>query len=410
MKPSLKKKINCLLVLMGCATFTALAQQPYKYKTAVQRVDSSGFYKILLQPNLTGKCQPGLADIRLVDDQRKPVPYLLGNALPVQVKTSYRELPRMATAAVKDSLTTYIAQNPQRLSIDQLWIKLRNTAVNRTVNVLGSDDLQHWFAIKENILLQEAADQKDGTFEELITLPSSTYRFLKIEVNGKNRAPINIIKAGIYMNLASKPEYAALPKATLFSATKGSTSLITISFKEPYRVDRLHLQITGTKYYRRPLRVYSISGNKKEWLKEALITSAGDGDIEVSAQTSKLLLEVDNEDNPQLVVQSVEAYQLKQSLVAYLNKGHQYQLSFGNANVNAPRYDLQFFTDSIKSGLLPVISHTDIIPVAQAKPVQQPSGVIPVCLIWVAGGLALVVLLVLTLKMTKEVGKSHTRE
>jgi hypothetical protein len=154
------------------------------------------------------------------------------------------------------------------------------------------------------------------------------------------------------------------------------------------------------------LQVYGFVGKNKEWLKDTIISSAGNGDINVSAKASRLLLLVLNQDNLPLAVQSVQAYQLKQSLVAYLYKQHQYQIGFGNKNANAPQYDLQFFTDSI-GGVLPVISHRTIVPALYAKQTQQTGG-LPIWLIWVAGGLALLILLILTLKMTKEVSKNHT--
>jgi hypothetical protein len=401
----LRIKISCLLILTGWAIRPAFAQQKFHYKTAVHKVDSNGFYSILLQPGLTGKCQPGLADMRLMDERGKPVPYLLGNALPVKVALSYQELPHLLAVAPNDSLTSFIVANKQGLSVDRLWIKMRNTTVNRTVNVLGSDDLQHWFAIKEHIALQGVDTSKTGTFEELVTLPASTYQYFKIEVNDKNRAPIKIIQAGIYINQTTKPAYIPVPQASLISKQRADTSLFTMSFKEPYRIDRLHLQITGTKYYRRKLLVYAVGGKEKEWLKDTIISSAGNGDIYVSAKVSKLLLIVLNEDNQPLAVQSAQAYQLKQLLVAYLDKQHQYQIWFGNKNANAPQYDLQFFTDSI-IGELPVISHEAIVPVHYAKQTQQKGG-LPVWLIWVAGGLALLILLMLTLKMTKEISKNH---
>jgi hypothetical protein len=102
-------KIGNLLVLTGLTILPASAQRKFKYKTAVDKIDTTGFYNIELQAGLTGKCQTGLADIRLMDEQGKPVPYVLASALPHKVKTSYRELTHLIAASPKDSLTSYIA-------------------------------------------------------------------------------------------------------------------------------------------------------------------------------------------------------------------------------------------------------------------------------------------------------------
>jgi hypothetical protein len=45
---------------------------------------------------------------------------------------------------------------------------------------VGSDDLQQWFAIQEDIPLQEAVQNSEGTYMQLLSFPASSYRYLKI--------------------------------------------------------------------------------------------------------------------------------------------------------------------------------------------------------------------------------------
>lgn len=407
MKLHLKNRLFCSLILAAWGILPAFAQQKFKYATDVQKIDSNGFYSIDLRPDLTGKCKPDLADIRLIDERGKLVPYLPGSSLPVKDQSSYLELPHLSVAGQKDSLVTYIAENRQVLSIDRLWIRLRNTAVSRSINVLGSDDLKHWFAIKEDVTLQNRIADKAGTFEEPVFLPASTYRYFKIEVNDRKKAPINILQTGIYVSRTTKPLYVEVPHAGLTGAIRKDTSLFTVSFKEPYRIDKLLLNISGAKYYSRRLKVYRIEGNKKEWLKDTTITSTGNS-VYVSAKAGKILLMILNEDNPPLVVISVQVYQLKQSLVAYLERQRAYRIVFGNPNALPARFDLQFFTDSI-GGRLPAVSHSGIIRMQNINQARKPNG-IPAWMMWGAGGLALLVLLMLTLKMTKEVSRNNAKK
>lgn len=404
----LKTKLCFLLTVMSSSLSPVLAQQKFKYKTDVQKTDSNQFYSITLQPELTAKCQPDLADIRIRDEQGTTVPFLLGNALPVQVQNTFRQLPKVLIGVPKDSLTSYIAENKNGLSIDQLWIKLRNMAVNRTVNLSGSDDLQHWFAIKENIGLQQTVAGNTGTFEELLTFPVSTYRYFKIQVNDHNRTPVYILQVGVYQKRKLQPQYVPIPVAAFASKQRADTSLINITFKNSYRINKLHLQFDGAKYYRRRIQVYSIEGKSKQWLTDSLISSTGNSDIIISAKANKLQLIILNDDNPPLLIKTIQAYQLKQSLVAYLEKQHQYQLYFGNDKASAPRYDLVAFIDSVNRQL-PVVSHIAIVPIADAAQNYNHSFV-PAWLLWVAGSLALLILLALTLRMTKEVSQEKKKE
>ncbi|WP_462267549.1 hypothetical protein [Mucilaginibacter sp.] len=400
MKLRLKAKISALLLL---ACTPALAQQQFKYKAAVQQVDSGRFYSIALQPDLTAKCQPGLADIRLMDEHSNAVPYLPGNALPVRAQSSYRQLPEVRMAASADSLLFYIAENKTGSGINQLWLTLQNTAVNRTVNVLGGDDLQHWFAVKEQITLQQTASNQNGTFEALLAFPVSTYRYFKIQVNNRTLAPVRILKAGVYLQQRALTDYVPVPVVKFTTTRKADRSLIDIVFRDAYRINKLHLQFEGTKYYRRQLQIYSISGKTREWLQDTFISPANNGDLYISAKTKRLQLIMLNEDNPPLGLKSVLAYQVQQSLVAYLEKQHHYTLYFGDGKATTPRYDLQFFADSINRRLQ-VVGHGPVLLLPYAKSIR-PSGTVPAWVLWIAGGIALLLLLTLTLKMTKEIGK-----
>jgi len=404
-----KTKLSVFLTLLACTAVQALAQPKFKYKAAVNAVNTNRFYSIKLQPALTAKCQPSLADIRLVDEKGKVVPYLPGNALPLKQQVNYKELPRVIATTAKDSLSFYIAENKDGLSIDRLWIKLRNTAVNRTVNLLGSDDLQHWFAIKEQINLQQTVAGNAGTFEDLLAFPASNYRYFKIQVNNNKLAPIHLLQAGIYSQKeAVAPAYELLPKASFVQENKVNATLINITLNDFYRIDKMDLQFTGTQYYKRQIEIYELNGKQKTWIKSTQVSSANNCEITLSGKAKQLQLLILNGDNPPLTLNELQFYQLPQSLVAYLEKQHRYQLQFGNDQLTAPQYDLQFFADSIGQQL-PVVEHQAAFPVTY-KPTIEKQNAVPVWLLWVAGAIALFVLLWLTLKMTKEVSSDQKQD
>jgi hypothetical protein len=80
-------------------------------------------------------------------------------------------------------------------------------------------------------------------------------------------------------------------------------------------------------------------------------------------------------------------------------------LWFGNAKLNAPVYDLRFFADSLNR-TLPIVQHAATISLQKAKS-NTDKNQLPAWLLWIAGAIGLMALLVLTLKMTKEVGKNN---
>jgi hypothetical protein len=400
---SLKLKAK-LTSLMLCCALPLLAQQSFKYKAPIKPVDTDGFYRVELQPDLVAQCQRTLADIRLKDEQGTTVAYLLGNTLLEKERSNYRQFPEVISNTVSDTLISFIAENKDRLNISRLWLKLRNTAVSRNLNVLGSDDLTHWFAIKENIGLQNNDNRKAGTFDELLMLPVSTYRYIKIQVNGRNLTPVNILQVGVYVENTTPLQYVPVPLASIKTKNRADSTFINLSFKYAYAINKLHLELTGSKYYQRRLEIYQIDGNNREKVKDTLVSSAGNGDIYLSAKAFKLQLIIYNGDNQPLAVKVLQTSQAEQSLVAYLKKEHQYQLWFGNPKLNAPLYDLQFFADSINK-VLPVVNHAAIVPLLNGQP-KAKAQQLPAWLLWIAGGIGLLALFALTLKMTKEVTKN----
>lgn len=393
----------CLTVLLVQAVGYVFAQQNFRYSATLPPVNTDDFYRINLQPSLLAKCKADLADIRLVDEKRKSVPYIFGNQLPAK-QQQFVAFPQVAAINTKDSLTTLIAENKDRLIINQLVVQLRNTAVERMLNLSGSNDLKNWYGIKEGIILANAdigGDKKDF-YEQPINFPASRYRYLKIQVNNKNKAPVELLNAGIYRTSPFNPGYTPLVATTFSQRDSANISTVFIKFNEAYQINKLQGVFTGQKYFKRAVRIYQLSGKTFDLVADTIISSADTGGLYLSAKTTILKMEIINGDNPPLILKSVTGYQLKQSLISYLEQGHQYQLLVGNPVAEAPDYDIKFFADSFNRQLKP-LEHGRLI--AQSfKPDTIKKNSIPTWAIWVAIVAAIITLLALTVKMTKEIG------
>lgn len=406
------KKLNklYLLCLLCIAAVPASAQKSFKYKAGLQKIDSTGFYRIGLQPALVAKAKPDLSDIRIADAKGNFVPYVQAGSLPQKSQKSFVVFPVITARAATDTGTTFTIENKTDLALDRLWIRLQNTAVKRKVNLLGSDDLKQWFAIQEDIPLQEAVQNSEGTYLQSLFFPASNYRYLKLQVNDKNKSPIKFLQAGVYTEYASAAQaYTRITPVRVVKADSNRASFIDIKLDDNYQVNRLHLNISAPKYYKRGVAVYQFVNNGKELISEAELSSTKTPDLLISAKSNHLLIEISNGDNPPLSIGEITAFQSDEYLIGYLEAKQSYQILTGDSSALSPEYDLKFFTDSIKDNI-PAIKHDAIIKndgyavkVAEVKPDRTP-------LIWVAIVVALGVLLFLTLKMTKEVKKKEGRE
>ena len=386
------------------------AQQTFKYKADLHKVDSDGFYRIKLDPEVIARSRADLADIRILDDRKHFLPYIFGSQFVFKSKADFIAFPQLNIPGATDSVTTFIAENIRHIAISQLYLQLRNTAVQRTATLSGSDDLVHWYAIKENISLNDAATvQHDkGTFMQSLNFPSSTYRYLKIGVFNKNKEPVAILQAGIYEEQFVSPVYVKIPAGIVKQKDSGNISYVFIKLKDRYQINKLHLTVSGQKFYKRNVNIYTVTGKIKNLISAAVISSSAIADLYLSVKTDKILLEITNGDNPPVAVDKADPYQLDQSLIGYLEKGRQYHLLSGVEKAITPDYDLKFFGDSVGQQLVTVghaaVRNNDLYKIT-AKPAKVISSKWNEWLLGASITVAIAVLIFLTSRMVREVNK-----
>lgn len=403
-----KSKTYRLVLIFIIYSSSIFAQQNFRYSVVLNPVSTTGPYKILLSPDLLAKSKADLADIRILDQNRKMVPYILQHQSS-KTKQYYSVLPFMNHVAISDSSTNFIAENFDRANINQLVLKIRNTSVQRVIHLSGSDDRKEWYAIRENILLGGEQVSEADFFKKPIDIPFSNYRYFKIEILHKNKEPIPVLEMGIYQNQPIKLEYVPLKVTSIVKKNSKNISRVRIRLKDSYAFNLLHINIEGAKYFKRDINIYQLKNKRRELIFTGNINSARIPEIILSGKTNTIDLDIENEDNPPLLIKSVDVYQTQRSLISYLEKDHQYQILFGDSAALAPKYDLKFFEDSLQNILLSIQPQAiKINPLY--KPVKTKNDGIPAWLVWVAIALVVTLLIVLTIQMTKEVSKRSASE
>lgn len=345
-----------LLILLSGAATNALAQYTFKYKAGLETPKQSGFYKISLQPNLLAQCKDDLTDLRIIDQQKNFIPYVRLESLP-SVKEDFINFPIIRKSEEKDSITSLVVENAKALLIRSLWLRLKNTAVSRSADLQGSDDNINWFAIKEDVFLQQSAGHTTNNYFQSLTFPASNYRYFKLIIHNKKKGPVQILQAGIYSNTSSAQNFIPLPVRVLQKDSSDKITYLDLAFSQKYQVNKVSFHVSYPKYFQRNMKVYSIKGNERTLLTEANLSSGSEHQVVFSSKTQQLQIQIINGDNPPLKIDSLQAWQLNQFLIAYLEPRKTYQLLFGDKKATEPDYDLKFFTDSALN-FLAEIKHT----------------------------------------------------
>jgi hypothetical protein len=393
------KLIILLLITVSSAATSAWAQSTYKFKADLQKIDSSGVYKINLKPDQIAKCDEKLNDIRLLDENGKFKAYVLSKNLFIDNPDQFIEFPKANSNDNEDLI--YVAENKNGISTNSLSLKLKNTDVDRSVNLSGSQDLKKWYAIKEDIPLKKAGAGNESEYQQTLYFPTSNYQYFKIQINGKKKTPVKIMRAGVYLSLLSREEFTFLPPAKFSVKDTNKVSHVYIHFDEPYTINQLRLVVSAPNYYERHISIYDVENNNANLVRDATISFRG-GIIYLSAKTKQLRIDISNGDDVPLTIQRIDAFQQNQFLISYLEAGHSYSILSGDSTANEPVYDLSFLK-SKPYNQLPVIHHSVVYKnpaYITPKPVVKKNFTL---LLWVAITAVLLLLSFLTWKLVREI-------
>lgn len=400
MRKNLKSKLVFLILIRCILTgATARAQNTFKYKADLPKIDTSTVYRIKLAPALVARSNESLSDIRLLNDKVKFTAYTLSKNVFTGNSGNFVEFPQIKANNTSDTASVYIAQNKAGIKTHELWIRLKNTEVQRSVDIFGSDDLKKWFAIKEGIQLNQGTFDKEAEYSQLLQLPTSNYQYFKVQVNGKNKAPVKIIWAGIYVGMIPSEEFAQLPDPKFSSKDTAKLTHVYVQFDEPYQVNKLQMIVSAPNYFDRHISIYNDENNER--ISDTTI-SFRSPDIYLSAKTKKLRIDISNGDDVSLTIKTINAFEQQQYLVSYLEASREYAILSGDSTATTPDYDLSFLKDRSQDDI-PVISHSDISnnpAYTTAKP-EKKRNFTP--LLWAAIIIVLALLSFLTWRMVREI-------
>jgi hypothetical protein len=345
--------VSLVLLSSVCSAQTFVAE------AELSTGSKDGFYNIQLTPDQSIYLNRGFTNIRIMDDKNKEVPYLLRVEEPHSVTEVFREYTIIDKSHTKNCCTVVVLHNSDQRLLNNIHLIVKNADVSKEATLLGSDDKVNWFALKEYFILSPAKNTK-GTFDvKIVDFPLSNYEYYSLRINDSISAPLNILTAGYFEVKTENGRYTEVPAVKQIKAdsTKEKKTYLRVQFNGPQTVDKFELTMKGAPFFQRRAMLYipktrSIKGGKTETyndpVQEIEITSKKPTSIELPAlKVKELLIVIDNQDNPALEIERVNAYQLNRYLTAWLSSTTKYTVKVGQPDLSAPLYDISFFKDSI---------------------------------------------------------------
>lgn len=417
------RRIKSRLVTFGLLCLISLSASALSvWKVNVEPVNQSGYYNIDLDQHMIGLSSDDfLLKLRVLNGDSLQVPFFVQpNASEFDVSTDYFRNYPIIDRAFTDSLNIVVFENRNKEDIDRISLVINRSNVSKWVKVQGSNDMKQWYAVKDKHLNPYEVDIVSRPSSQLLQVhfPKGNFSFYKITLGNDSADPIEIEELGRIYSSRIATEYADMP--TIDFVQKDSVNKKSYLFfpelKTPLRVSKFILNVESEGMFARRAILYSEFGEKLEILN--LVSSNSKGASTSVSSISTLItfpancyLEIENEDNPPLKIQSVSLKGKSQYLCAFLKKGESYRVVLDERNESSPNYDINSFSSEIGQDL-PLVSTTDFVKALEIKLEPKPIAILwfekPVfmwsCILLVGAFLLLICIMVL-----KEMNKKESK-
>lgn len=332
------------------------------YKATLPAVDVSGYYKIELPYDILGPSRADLGDIRIKDEAGREVAWLLRKEIEHVYKDEFVPY-RMEIQSGKYQTDIRIETDGKPVS--SFIMRVKNAESDKKASLMGSHDGRAWYAVKEHLHLDGINNPHDT--ESLIELnfPLSDYRYYKMSVKDSLSSPLNILGIGRRQTESSRKQLQVgipLRECEIHANDKFTDIRLVFPFKN--RISELVFYISAPQYYMRNIKINSRAAGM-------LVSDHGKPlAVACNQYVDTLVISVYNGDDRPLAIDSIKAYTPKYCLIAGLEKGVRYSMTYGDESASMPGYDLSFSLHLPDSIALLMPGMIEKLPVS---PPQEPS-------------------------------------
>jgi hypothetical protein len=299
-----------------------------------------------LPPQITASLEPDLRNIRIIDNKAVEVPYMV--LTETQDYNTVEWTPMKIEKELRRGCCTIVTLfNENKDLIDNFLLQIKNAEIHKFGTLRGSDDGQIWYAVTEKFELSFGR-LKSEEVSRIFDFPLSNYKYYRLTISDSTTAPLNVVGALRTREDIIHGGYIEIPNVTIVScdSTQNRETWGIIKFDTAQYVDRIEFDVFGPHLFKRNATLFRKVKNRFQAIQSFNIISGQSRPLFVGLKEKELFLRVNNDNNPPLKFTQVAAYQLKRSLIAYLEAGRDYRIALGKG-LEVPNYDLEFFRDSI---------------------------------------------------------------
>jgi hypothetical protein len=380
------KTFNYLVLLTLCTT-SALAQNTTTAK--IKTLANNGLQGIVLTPEFRGYAKYDLSNVRIYDASQHEVPYVISEQNESLPTTNFETYTTLNTTAVANKSTTLIIHKGATLKTDQLTLNIANTDGVKTYSLSGSNDKINWFGLCNKQQLYDLQSAVTTSVVKTIYFPLNEYKYVQLVLDDSTSLPINVLKIGYatQQSQATALQHVAVKSTTITQLSTEQKTRIAVTLNSTELINQIAFVVSNPTHYKRYARLYTNVTRKQ---KRRIITeqneiarfelnSESKNNIQLpSLVATEFFIEIENNDNPPLTITTINYLQTPMTLIADLQAKVQYTLCTGDTLLNAPQYDLSYFTNTNHAAIPTTtlydmqhtsakVSGTGAVPIWQSK-------------------------------------------
>src|SRR5688572_20804076 len=170
-----------IFVLVACCIQSH--GQSFAAEVELAPIEADGFYNIFISPAINAHLNNEFSDIRIFDVQGREVPYLFQKELPAYHIKHFLEYEILKKESKSNCCTSLLLRNIDRTPINNIRLIIKNAEARREASLLGSDDNQTWFTIKDQFILDAPRNDRGTQEIEIVGFPWSNYEFYHLKIN-----------------------------------------------------------------------------------------------------------------------------------------------------------------------------------------------------------------------------------
>ncbi len=342
-----------LYLFICCLTALNLTAQTL-WKAELDSIKKTGYYNIEIDQELIGSSKPDFSDLRIKNEEGLEVPYFVRSATSIKEVNSFEDYDLIQNTA-KDSLNTFIIKNDTKENIHRFYIMINKADVKIEASIRGSDDGTQWYIVKQRTGISISNDGSKDEAMIILDFPGGNYKFYEVSLFSNQTAPLNIKGVKKLKNVQIYGSFREIEQARKIEI-KNKERKTVITFPEienEYVIGKIEVFISNKSEY---LRTFLLIDTLRNYPSvNAELSSRSDNVFYLYSNQARLnkksLIEINNDNNPPLVIDSIKVYGQERYLCAYLEEGGRYSMEIDKNVSQYPNYDIEHFRNEINADL-----------------------------------------------------------